>query len=630
MLDFLKKVLGNGNDTQLKKLEKPVGAVMALENEYRKLTDEQLQAKTAEFKTRLANGETEDDLLPEAFATVREAADRVLGMRPYRVQVLGGIVLHQGRIAEMKTGEGKTLVSTMPAYLNALRGEGVHIVTVNDYLARRDSEWMGKVHRFLGLSVGLIVHDLDSAERQKAYACDITYGTNNELGFDYLRDNMVIRQSNLVQRGHAFAIVDEVDSILIDEARTPLIISGQGEKSTELYDRVDAVVRTMKPGVHFEVEEKKKAVTLTDEGAQKVETAFSIDNINDPENSELNHHVNCALRAHNLMKRDVDYVVQNGQVIIVDEFTGRLMIGRRYSEGLHQAIEAKEHVKVERESKTLATITFQNYFRMYKKLSGMTGTAKTEEAEFQGIYALDVVEIPTNKPNIRNDLEDMVYKNKNAKFNAVVTSIEERHKTGQPLLALPFPIQTFFVSAHALRRYKERSLGGEDLDFVAVCDRLVRRSPYYVCAGSRTVYGTTKYYVMVMRVADGMFLGYYDSDRNVTRLETFISVDMLSEHQKNLSAFKYSDQMLRDQRDMVLGKIPFNEELSRSMDSSRAYINGADELKEMSSEDIAELREIAKEEYDAIPEEEHQRRIAEQQEANRERYDRKMMRKGYK
>ena len=434
MLEFLKKALGNGNDAQLKKLNKPVEAVMALEDEYRKLTDEQLQAKTAEFRERLNKGETEDDLLPEAFATVREAADRVLGMRPYRVQVLGGIVLHQGRIAEMKTGEGKTLVSTMPAYLNALRGEGVHIVTVNDYLARRDSEWMGKVHRFLGLSVGLIVHDLDSAERQKAYACDITYGTNNELGFDYLRDNMVIRQSNLVQRGHAFAIVDEVDSILIDEARTPLIISGQGEKSTELYDRVDAVVRTMKPGVHFEVEEKKKAVTLTDDGARKVETAFNIENINDPENSELNHHVNCALRANFIMKRDVDYVVQNGQVIIVDEFTGRLMVGRRYSEGLHQAIEAKEHVKVERESKTLATITFQNYFRMYKKLSGMTGTAKTEEAEFQGIYSLDVVEIPTNRPNIRKDLEDMVYKNKNAKFRAVLDSIEQRHATGQPLL----------------------------------------------------------------------------------------------------------------------------------------------------------------------------------------------------
>ena len=452
MLDFLKKVLGSGNDAKLKKLEKTVEAVMALEEEYRALTDEALQAKTAEFKQRLKNGETEDDLLPEAFATVREAADRVLGMRPYKVQVLGGIVLHQGRIAEMKTGEGKTLVSTMPAYLNALRGEGVHIVTVNDYLARRDSEWMGKVHRFLGLSVGLIVHDLEPAERKVSYACDITYGTNNELGFDYLRDNMVIRQENLVQRGHAFAIVDEVDSILIDEARTPLIISGQGEKSTELYDRVDAVIRTMKPGVHFEVEEKKKAVTLTDEGARKVETAFGIDNINDAENSELNHHVHCALRAHNLMKRDVDYVVQNGQVIIVDEFTGRLMIGRRYSEGLHQAIEAKEHVKVERESKTLATITFQNYFRMYNKLSGMTGTAKTEEAEFQGIYALDVVEIPTNRPNIRVDQEDMVYKTKAAKFNAVVASIEQYHAKGQPLLVGTISVEVSEMLSEMLRR----------------------------------------------------------------------------------------------------------------------------------------------------------------------------------
>ena len=452
MLEFLKKIMGAGNDAQLKKLEKPVRAVMALEEEYRALTDEQLQAKTAELRQRLQNGETEDDILPEAFATVREAADRVLGMRPFRVQVLGGIVLHQGRIAEMKTGEGKTLVATMPAYLNALRGEGVHVVTVNDYLARRDSEWMGKVYRFLGLSVGLIVHDLEPEERRAAYACDITYGTNNELGFDYLRDNMVIRQDNLVQRGHAFAIVDEVDSILIDEARTPLIISGQGEKSTELYDRVDTVVRTMKPGIHFEVEEKKKAVTLTDEGAQKVEKAFGIENINDADNSELNHHVNCALRAHNLMKRDVDYVVQNGQVIIVDEFTGRLMIGRRYSEGLHQAIEAKEHVKVERESKTLATITFQNYFRMYKKLSGMTGTAKTEEAEFQGIYALDVVEIPTNRPNIRVDQEDMVYKNKAAKYNAVVASIEEYHAKGQPLLVGTISVEVSEMLSDMLKR----------------------------------------------------------------------------------------------------------------------------------------------------------------------------------
>ncbi len=452
MLEFLKNMLGSGNDAKLKKLGKTVEAVMALEDAYRALTDEQLQAKTAEFRQRLNGGETEDDILPEAFATVREAADRVLGMRPFRVQVLGGIVLHQGRIAEMKTGEGKTLVSTMPAYLNALRGEGVHVVTVNDYLARRDSEWMGKVHRFLGLTVGLIVHDLDSDERKQAYACDITYGTNNELGFDYLRDNMVIRRENLVQRGHAFAIVDEVDSILIDEARTPLIISGQGEKSTELYDRVDAVVRTMKRDVHFEVEEKKKAVTLTDEGARKVETAFGIENINDPDNSELNHHVYCALRAHNLMKRDVDYVVQNGQVVIVDEFTGRLMIGRRYSEGLHQAIEAKEHVKVERESKTLATITFQNYFRMYKKLSGMTGTAKTEEAEFQGIYALDVVEVPTNKPNIRIDQEDMVYKNKAAKYNAVIASIAEHHAKGQPLLVGTISVEVSELLSDMLRR----------------------------------------------------------------------------------------------------------------------------------------------------------------------------------
>ena len=452
MLDFLKKMLGAGNDAQLKKLNKPVEAVMALEEEYRALTDEQLQAKTAEFRQRLQNGETEDDILAEAFATVREAADRVLGIRPFRVQVLGGIVLHQGRIAEMKTGEGKTLTATMPAYLNALCGEGVHVVTVNDYLARRDSEWMGKVYRFLGLTVGLIVHDMEPEERRASYACDITYGTNNELGFDYLRDNMVISQANLVQRGHAFAIVDEVDSILIDEARTPLIISGQGEKSTELYDRVDAVIRTMKRDVHFEVEEKKKAVTLTDEGARKVENAFGIENINDPDNSELNHHVHCALRAHNLMKRDVDYVVQNGQVIIVDEFTGRLMIGRRYSEGLHQAIEAKEHVKVERESKTLATITFQNYFRMYKKLSGMTGTAKTEEAEFQGIYALDVVEIPTNRENIRIDQEDMVYKNKAAKFNAVLASIEEYHAKGQPLLVGTISVEVSEMLSDMLRR----------------------------------------------------------------------------------------------------------------------------------------------------------------------------------
>ncbi len=452
MFEFLKKLMGADNGSQLKKLQKTVDAVNALGAKMKGLSDTELRAKTEEFRRRLAQGETEDDLLPEAFAVVREAAERVLGMRPYDVQVLGGIVLHQGRIAEMKTGEGKTLVSTMPAYLNALRGEGVHIVTVNDYLARRDSEWMGKVHRFLGLTVGLIVHDLDSEERRAAYACDITYGTNNELGFDYLRDNMVIRQSNLVQRGHNFAIVDEVDSILIDEARTPLIISGPGEKSTEMYDRVDAVVRNLKRDEHYEVEEKKKAVTLTDEGARRVEQAFGIENLNDPENSDLNHYVSCALRANVLMKRDVDYVVQNGQVIIVDEFTGRLMIGRRYSEGLHQAIEAKEHVKVERESKTLATITFQNYFRMYRKLSGMTGTAKTEEAEFQGIYALDVVEIPTNRPNIRQDLEDVVYKNKQAKYNAVIQSILEHHATGQPLLVGTISVEISELLSEMLRR----------------------------------------------------------------------------------------------------------------------------------------------------------------------------------
>ncbi|MBP3637779.1 MAG: preprotein translocase subunit SecA [Clostridia bacterium] len=452
MLEFVKKLLGGGNDAQLKKLMKTVDAVEALEADYQKLTDAQLRAKTDEFRARLQNGETEDDILPEAFATVREASVRILGMRHFRVQILGGIVLHQGRIAEMKTGEGKTLVATLPAYLNALSGKGVHVVTVNDYLASYQSAWMGKLYRFLGLSVGLIVHDLDNDERRKAYACDITYGTNNELGFDYLRDNMVIRQKDLVQRGHHFAIVDEVDSILIDEARTPLIISGQGEKSTVLYEKADMVVRTMKIDVHYTYDEKKKAVVLTDEGAQKVERTFAIDNLNDPEHAELNHHIHCALRAHVTMKRDVDYVVQNGQVVIVDEFTGRLMVGRRYSEGLHQAIEAKEHVKVERESKTLATITFQNYFRMYQKLSGMTGTAKTEEAEFQGIYALDVVEIPTNKPNIRKDLDDMVYKNKAAKFNAVLASIEAHHANGQPVLVGTVTVETSEMLSAMLRR----------------------------------------------------------------------------------------------------------------------------------------------------------------------------------
>ena len=453
MFDWVKKLLGSSNDAEVKKLQKTVNAVEALEDEYKALTDEQLRAKTDEFRVRLQNGETEDDILPEAFAAIREADARVLGMRPYRVQVMGGLVLHQGRIAEMKTGEGKTLVSTLPAYLNALSGKGVHVVTVNDYLARRDSEWMGKVHRFMGLSVGLIVHDLDSAERRAAYACDITYGTNNELGFDYLRDNMVIRQSELVQRGHNFAIVDEVDSILIDEARTPLIISGAGDKSTDLYAKVDAVVRTLKRDVHFEIEEKKKAISLTDEGAQRVEAAFGITNINDAENAELNHHVSCALRANFLMKRDVDYVVKDDQVIIVDEFTGRLMIGRRYSEGLHQAIEAKEHVTIERESRTLATITFQNYFRMYKKLSGMTGTAKTEATEFTEIYGLNIVTVPTNRPNIRKDYPDAVYKTVNGKYKAVIEQVLECHKNGQPVLVGTVSVEKSETLARMLQKY---------------------------------------------------------------------------------------------------------------------------------------------------------------------------------
>ena len=452
MFDFVKKLLGGSPEAQLKPLKKTVDAIEALEDEYRKLTDDQLRAKTQEFRERLAKGETEDDILVEAFATVREADDRVLGKRPFRVQLLGGLALHQGRIAEMLTGEGKTIVATLPAYLNALSGKGVHVVTVNEYLAQFQGEDMGKVYRFLGLTVGVILHEMDPAERREAYACDITYATNNELGFDYLRDNMVIRQGDLVQRGHHFAIVDEVDSILIDEARTPLIISGHGAKPTEIYEKVDAVIRALKRDTHYEVDEKKKSVYLTDEGAQRVENAFQIDNLNDPENAELNHHVNCALRAHAMMKRDVDYVVQDGQVVIVDEFTGRLMIGRRYSEGLHQAIEAKEHVKVERESRTLATITFQNYFRMYKKLSGMTGTAKTEEAEFQAIYSLDVVEIPTNKPNIRQDMDDIVYKNKKAKFDAVVASIIEHHQKGQPVLVGTVTVETSEMLSGMLRR----------------------------------------------------------------------------------------------------------------------------------------------------------------------------------
>lgn len=444
------KLFGSHSSRELKRIHPLVARVESLSDEYKALSDAQLQAKTPEFKERLANGETLDDLLPEAFATVREAADRVLGMRPYPVQLIGGIVLHQGRIAEMKTGEGKTLVSTLPAYLNALTGEGVHIVTVNDYLAKRDSEWMGKVHRFLGLTVGLVIHDVSNTDRRAAYAADITYGTNNEFGFDYLRDNMAIYANEMVQRGHAFAIVDEVDSILIDEARTPLIISGQGEQSTQLYQIVDSFVAKLKGmriasvdekeeeaediDADYVVDEKARSVTLTARGIAKAESNFNLDNLSAPENTTLSHHINQAIRARGLMKRDIDYVVKDGEVIIVDEFTGRLMYGRRYSEGLHQAIEAKEKVEVARESKTLATITFQNYFRLYAKLSGMTGTALTEEPEFNHTYELDVIEIPTNRPMVRDDHPDLVYKNEAGKYRAIIEQIASCHEKGQPVL----------------------------------------------------------------------------------------------------------------------------------------------------------------------------------------------------
>ena len=444
------KVFGTYSQRELKSIYPIVDKITALEDKYKQLTDAELQAKTPEFKERLANGETLDDILPEAFAAVREAADRVLGMRPYPVQLVGGIVLRQGHIAEMKTGEGKTLVATLPAYLNALTGEGVHIVTVNDYLAKRDSEWMGKVHRFMGLTVGLIIHDMKKEERQKAYQADITYGTNNEMGFDYLRDNMALYANEQVQRGHAFAIVDEVDSILIDEARTPLIISGMGEKSTQLYDMAEMFAARLKKFVVVEsddkeeeatdidadyvVDEKARSVTLTARGVKKAEEFFHLDNLSDPENSTIAHHINQAIKAHGIMKRDVDYVVKDGEVVIVDEFTGRLMFGRRYSEGLHQAIEAKEHLSVQRESKTLATITFQNYFRLYRKLSGMTGTALTEEEEFATIYALDIIEIPTNRPIARIDNEDSVYKTENGKYRAVIQQVKACHAKGQPVL----------------------------------------------------------------------------------------------------------------------------------------------------------------------------------------------------
>ena len=449
-MNILKKLFGSSSAKELKAIYPIVDKIEALDAEYSKLTDEQLKAKTPEFKERLRNGETLDDILPEAFATCREAAWRVLGMKPYRVQLVGGIILHQGRIAEMRTGEGKTLVATLPAYLNALTGEGVHVITVNDYLAKRDSEWMGKVYRFLGLTVGLVIHDIQPKDRKASYAADITYGTNNEFGFDYLRDNMAIYATEMVQRGHAFAIVDEVDSILIDEARTPLIISGQGDKSTQLYTVVDAFVAKLKGqrvasvdtkeeedpdlDADYVVDEKARTVTLTARGIAKAEQQFQVANLADPENTTLSHHINQAIRARGLMRRDIDYVVKDGEVIIVDEFTGRLMYGRRYSEGLHQAIEAKEGVTVARESKTLATITFQNYFRLYGKLSGMTGTAMTEEEEFGTIYSLDIVEIPTNKPVQRVDHPDVVYKTEAGKFRAIVNQIEECHKKGQPVL----------------------------------------------------------------------------------------------------------------------------------------------------------------------------------------------------
>ncbi len=449
-MGLFNKLFGSHSERELKKIYPIVDGIEALEGRMQALSDTELRAKTAEFKERYAHGESLDDMLPEAFAAAREAAWRVLGMKPFRVQLIGGIVLHQGRIAEMKTGEGKTLVAVLPAYLNAIAGEGVHIVTVNDYLAKRDSEWMGKVFRFMGLEVGLIVHGLSSEQRRAAYAADVTYGTNNEMGFDYLRDNMALYKQQMVQRGHAFAIVDEVDSILIDEARTPLIISGQGTASTDLYRQADEFVRTLKKLVvtsvdekaeedesldaDYVVDEKARTATLTSRGTAKAEKYFGLENLADLENSTLSHHINQALKAHGVMKRDIDYVVKDGEVIIVDEFTGRLMLGRRYSEGLHQAIEAKERVDVQRENRTLATITFQNYFRLYGKLSGMTGTALTEEEEFQTIYQLDIVEIPTNRPVIRKDWPDVVYRNEKGKFDAVIEQIIACHEKGQPVL----------------------------------------------------------------------------------------------------------------------------------------------------------------------------------------------------
>jgi preprotein translocase subunit SecA len=452
MFKFIKGLLTGDDAREIKALMRIVEKVNALEPEFEKLNTDSLAVKTGEFKERLARGETLDALLPEAYALVREGAKRTLGQRHYDVQVLGGIVLHQGRIAEMKTGEGKTLVATMPTYLNALEGKGVHVVTVNDYLASRDSEWMGKIYRLLGLNVGLIVHGLDPGQRRQSYLADITYGTNNEFGFDYLRDNMVLYKENLVQRPLHFAIVDEVDSILIDEARTPLIISGAVDQDTSQYYRYARLVPRLRNEVDYIVDEKARNVALTEEGVAKIEQALNIENLYDPENMEVSHHVNQALRAHVLMKRDRDYVVKDGQVIIVDEFTGRLMFGRRYSNGLHQAIEAKENVKIERESQTLASITLQNYFRMYKKLAGMTGTAKTEEDEFRKIYGMDVVVIPTNRPMIRQDLPDAVYRSETGKFKAVVDEIVRRHSTGQPVLVGTISIERSELLSAMLKR----------------------------------------------------------------------------------------------------------------------------------------------------------------------------------
>lgn len=437
---------------ELKKYYKILDKVLALEDDYKQISEQALKNKTAEFRSRLENGETLDDLLPEAFATVREASSRILNMRHFPVQIIGGIILHQGNIAEMKTGEGKTLVATLPAYLNALEGKGVHVVTVNDYLATRDADWMGKLYEYLGLNVGLIVHGLNPEERTLAYQADITYGTNNEFGFDYLRDNMVLRKENMVQRGLNYAIVDEVDSILIDEARTPLIISGSGQESTKMYVLADSFAKRLRAEDDFTMDEKAKTVTLTEQGVEKAERHFSVENLTDLANMELLHHINQALKAQFMMKRDVDYVIQDGEIIIVDEFTGRLMPGRRYNEGLHQAIEAKEHVKVARESVTLATITFQNYFRMFNKLSGMTGTAKTEENEFKSIYQMDVVCVPTNKQNIRADMHDVVYKTEKGKFNAVVEEIKERHATGQPILVGTISIEKSEMLSSILSR----------------------------------------------------------------------------------------------------------------------------------------------------------------------------------